>query len=931
MEKNKQSRRNFMKTSAVGASVFGLDFSMPSWLFSTNTEGGVGSVLAVAANVTFIRETLTLTQKLVDSIIAKNPDVSHLTLVANTIQLTENILIKRDVQLTLMANDINGGRRTISLSQPKNPKAAISGYSPQALTLYAKKINGLTVNTLGADGADGIAGTDFKMINYYGDKNFEAPTNGENGANGGNGGNVSILFTEFNDTIINSTAGRGGNGGKSGNGGVYCAKFFPKTSPISVPKIPSGFGGSKPGSVGGTTGTGGGKPTPPMCEREERVDSQNGSNGVNGKDGFKRLIKLSDDQWYKTVNTRCPVWSDYRVRLAEFYYRSINNPLNTTPNAALGTGLLRSRHAIKQTLEALALNPNNATAELWKTRMFNGHTPIGIQRNIDITSDVELFQDAYNQCYGAVDQIQRQADSYLQTGTSLDGFRTALDVELKGINALSNNIDTMLRNKIMPALSSKRDEIDKRIAKDRQINAAIGSRQRVIAESPLSIGEVISTVGKVVSIVSAIYTTGGAAIPAASKGLMAIFTQGKDVLGAFNSLNLETAIAQYQKGDKMTPDPESGVYKIDNVLANEALQFKDVVKKFQPQANEIINSGKSVILNIEEISRTLKRTKTGDAELDRLFQEKAANSEPVMLLRKDIAFLELDEKVAKEQIAEFQKVKQHIEGLINRPNVQNEIEEFSYMIGRATHYMKILSKFVFLTARRLEIWQFNDLTEFMRFDIGHVHPDLTEDTKYFKDIDHARELSKVFNRSWAEFASTLQLREEYVNLKANNWTTYTIRLSFKGDTINHLKTNPNDTLLFDVVPEDETLLDKKLAVIDGVKVAYIGAKMNNFKAFNAQLHQSGRLSQRLVDNSIRHAVLEGHIDTIPDVNLTALSEAIEYPTLTIKNRAVFSQYALSIPSADIAQYGIDLANLSEVQVAIRIKYTTSSVAFKLRR
>ncbi len=941
MEKYKQSRRNFMKNSAVGASVFGLDFSMPSWLFSTNAEREAGNAFLAGSDITFIRENITLTQQLLNDIIDKN-GATALTIVADTISLSQTIKVPKDVQLTLIAINIKGNRNAIDLSQPKNLTRENfrlqAGYSSKALTLHAKRISGVSINASGSDGADGVNGDDFKIINYI-TGSFEKPTAGEHGATAGSGGNVTILFTESNDTFVNTKGGKGGKGGIGGKGGVYCAEVYPAITPVSVGKPSTGLGGisgGKPGSVGGTIGTGGGKPAPLMCKREERInDSPNGMNADNGKDGVKTVQKLSDDQWYVRTNQICPAWSDYRVRLGEFYYRSINNPINTSPNAALTTGLLRSRHAVGHIFEALALNPDNAMAKLWKTRMYYGHTPIGLQRNIDVTADVKILQDAYSQCYGVVDSIHKQAINYENKIFIGSGFEAILRAEISGLEALQKNIGISLNQKVMPELSRKQAELESRLSKDRSFEVQISTRQRDIANRPFTFGELVTTVGAVAGVASAIFS-GGTTLIAASKNFMAVLRNGTEFLDSLDTIksfgSIKDTYSDYKKGDKMEPDSKTGVYAIDNVLANEALQFKDALQSFNAQKKEIITTKKNVIFKIEEITNALKRVDTGDAELNRLIQEKAANMEQAMTLKKDIAYLELDKKVAEDQMAEFTKATEQISKSIGRVNnPKRELEEFSYMLSRATYYMNILTKFVFLTARRLEIWQFNDYSQFMRFDIGHVHPDLIEDNKYFQKKEYAEALSKDFNRSWAEFASIVELKQELLGLETNNWTTYTLRLSFKGDTISHLKANPNSTLSFTVSPDDATLKDLKLAVVAGVKVAYIGAKTNGFQSFNARLHQSGRLSQRFFDNSIRQAILEGHVDTIPDVSINVLPEIIGSTPLTIRDRAVFSQYELFIPSAEIAQQGIDLSNLSEIQVGFTIKYTTSSAALRLRR
>ena len=79
---------------------------------------------------------------------------------------------------------------------------------------------------------------------------------------------------------------------------------------------------------------------------------------------------------------------------------------------------------------------------------------------------------------------------------------------------------------------------------------------------------------------------------------------------------------------------------------------------------------------------------------------------------------------------------------------------------------------------------------------------------------------------------------------------------------------------------------------------------------------------------IKKAILEGRSDNIPDANIAVLPESINFQTLAMKDRSVFSQYELSVTPAEIVEQGIDFSNLSEVQVALQVKYVTSITNFR---
>jgi ElaB/YqjD/DUF883 family membrane-anchored ribosome-binding protein len=953
MEKNKQSRRNFMKTSAVGASVFGLDFSMPSWLFSTNTKGEAGNALTVGSDITFIRENITLTQQLLKDIVAKQnipSSVNFITvrLVATTITLSENIKIEKNIQFMLIANDINGNGKTIDVSDLKiNPDASVTGYTPKDCYFYAKRLNNLTINALGAQGGNGKDSTiNFKMLDSGAkllgrpDK-FEAPGTGQNGGNGGNGGAVHITFTESNNATINSTGGKGGVGGRGGNPGNYCAEYDlanPKTTKVVTQGSSGGIsrpgglgGGGKPGSSGGTTVT---METYYNCLRQESVVGRSGNFGANGKDGLKDVKKVSNAVWYTTANSKCPSWSDYRVKLAEYYYRSVNNPEPETIAPQLtNNALMRNRYALIQVFEALALNPNNVTAKLWKTRIYNGHTPIGIQRDVDTNPDFEGFQSEYLKLYGIVQTIQNQANLYA-LGTNMEsGFQTVLKSEQSMLQAFRDSIGKQL-DSINLKMEGKDKERKARLSKDTQFNMAIKARQQAIADQPFSLNDLATTIGAVAGVVMAVYS-GGTSLISTYKNFMVLGEKTSDFMNALDSIDslrdIGIEIGEYKnlshpkslEGLSTNPQLLKGDRTLsDAPLANSAFSMKNALSKFNADTNKIVNSGKSVIFNMEEISNTIKHINTPDNELNRLFQEKSENWEQIMVLNKELALLELDRDLAKSQYIVFDNSAAKIQQSIDERNPNKMAKEFSFMLQRATYYMDMLSRFVFFSVRSLEILQFKDLSSQLRFDIGHPHPDLIEDANYFQDNTKVQALSTAFNRSWAEFATVIQLATDYRDFKNQPWTTFIIRRSFKGDAINHLKANAAAVLNFVVSPEDAELTSLKLARIEGIKVAYIGAKINNSSSteFNTNLFQSGLLSQRIAGTNIQRMILGGRTDNIPDANISALPPSVNFKALATQDRSVFSQYELFVSPTQITTHGIDFSNLTEVQVAISVKY-----------
>jgi ElaB/YqjD/DUF883 family membrane-anchored ribosome-binding protein len=610
MEKYNNSRRNFLKNSVMGVSVFGLDFSMPNWLFSINTGGESGNVFTVASDITFIREKILLTQQLLDDIIAKqniSPSVNFITvrLVATTITLDEDIKVKKNVQFILVADDINGNGKKVDVSDLKiNPDATVTGYTPKDCYFHAKRINGLTVNALGANGANGKDATvNFKMIesgSQFGkpDK-FEAPGTGQNGGNGANGGTVHIMFTEFDNTIINTTGGKGGVGGKGGNPGSYCAEYDlanPKSRRVtvggasSVPSgtsRPGGLGGGKPGSSGGTTWK---METYYDCFKEARAEGLGGNLGVNGKDGVKDVKKVSSAFWYKQAHIKCPNWSNYRVKLAEYYYRSVNNP-DEIFSPQLKDEFMRNRFALIQVFEALALNPNNETAKLWKTRIYNGHTPIGIRREIDINPDFPFFQGEYTKLYGIVDSIQRQANFYASSTNMKDGFKEILITEKGTLKAFANSIGKQL-DSINAKIGDRGKELKDRLSKDTVFNMAIKARQQEIANQPFTLNDLATTIGAVAGVVMAVYS-GGTSLIGAYKNFMVLGEKTSNFLNALDSidslrdigvevgeyknlsdpksLTLLTANTKFAKGDRTVSDAP---------LTNNAFSIKTIVRAF---------------------------------------------------------------------------------------------------------------------------------------------------------------------------------------------------------------------------------------------------------------------------------------------------------------------------------------------------------------
>ncbi len=229
--------------------------------------------------------TLLLNSGLVNSINiqAKQDSANHVTIVADTIQVIENIYFL-NLDVTLLCNYIETGSNNFFV-YPDTSSNVIEGAHGKNITLWCNSFGKCNFHLPGADGGKGENGENgengnelFALTNDP-KKNGTKGENGKQGGNGGNGGNI-ILQTINNGMSINLIApgGKGGLGGDGGTGGI---SYYGK----ATKKI-------------------GKQPQEMVLIPESRIEA-NGLSGAKGKDGKKGEIEkkeITQQDFFKKVS-----------------------------------------------------------------------------------------------------------------------------------------------------------------------------------------------------------------------------------------------------------------------------------------------------------------------------------------------------------------------------------------------------------------------------------------------------------------------------------------------------------------------------------------------------------------------------------------------------------------------------------------------------
>ncbi|WP_157626982.1 hypothetical protein [Spirosoma luteum] len=886
----------------------------------------------------YLRDEITLTQSLLKRLVSMiEPGQDTLYFTARKITVVEPVELD-NINLYFLSTHFEGNNQPITVLPLKldGNQIAVKGSNGKQITILAKYATDISVNLNGGEGTKGgqgdagsnAYGTEIGNLVSASKVQLEVPGSvGGKGKPGGARGDGGYLFLRtlespvYNKVNISLNQGVPGEGGEGGPGGrTY--RMGVKPEPEAGPRIYMYIAGDLINKLG---------PTGPK-----------GDAGPLGKDGEIIEEVLDEETFFKQAAQISSDWSTYKTTIGEYYFRAVNNS-NLYKNPKLGSSTAIISLALNELGDAVKLDTKNQRAIELTQRIKLLHTPLGVSRSIDIAPDFEGYEKTYLGYYGLVAEIRRIAENYYNIADIKSNIQTVLNAESASVLAYQQSIIINLNSKIKPLIKQKQDDIDKRIKIDQKLSNEIDARKQFLANQHHGIGfaEIFAYVEVVVAVVGAIYTA-GATLVAAAQGLMTIAKSGSKMIDAIEEIKsikeAKTAIGEFIDVANGNKKPKDTTHE---KLISSADDFISAIGKFDKNANKF-KDNIEIILNINKAISQIKGVKTGDAELDTLLGQKADNMHEVLIAKKDLELLGYDEVVANRQIKAFGLVAEQINNQAATLGLgaNNFLVQFAHIIKRSQFYMDFLIEQVFYAIRSLEILEFTDLSNLIRYDYGYFHPDLEADLNELNDQEAANNVLVAYNNSIVDFSTVTTYRTNYNNfVNRVLWSPYTYKLNFNKDQIQDFISSPKSAILrFTIDPSTEltnasgTLTDKSYAILQSIKISFVGVMTQDLSnTFNATLYQSGALYQRTNDPDPVSIVLRGRKANINDVQNRLLTNAdfanadagFGYNSdFNLSYRSVFSYYEISIPPSEFITGNLDFSNLDRIQVWFKLVYRT---------
>jgi hypothetical protein len=912
------NRRFFLKNASVGLlySNFNSNFSDLIWK-NTNSKNEIKNLPLKENEIHFMRDKITLNQNLVNYLEKNiNQKIDTIVLVAREIALIEDIFINY-FNLTIISDSVLGNSKTITIRTPqrKSNEFGQNGYDGKLITFYIKNGTNLNINNNGSDGIVGVKGEHGQFPpDAPGIQKGTEGKDGLKGGNGGNGGDVilnAVVLSKFQIEQLNLNEGNFGLGGDGGFGGIIQrCKAYP-ADPSECPDIP-------PKSE---------KPCMKVsCELIETLKS--GSKGENGKSGVRgNLIinEFDENQWFTNVSSVSTDWSDYRTSVGEFYFRSANNPELISK---IGSSTEIIKLALSELNAAIKLNPKNNKANQLYQRVVLLHTPLGISRFIDVIPNFKLYEENFTNYFLFVKDQKDNATTYKTLESFKNGFTQVLEAQRKTVVATRSNIQIKL-NSVLEQIKRKNIQLEERIKALKEIERRIKKRQEDLQGSDFD--SMVKNVKVVIAIGSAIYT-GGASLIASIQDVVQIADTATSLFGTLKALD---SLSEASSAFGEMIDVSNGKKKVEETsnqkLNKDAKDFGGAVKSFDENTKKF-NESKGILLNIEKTISDIKGINVEDKELKGLFEEQANNLREILNIKKDLELLSYDKQVAEQQIEVLIATENEISINVNDNLSDSKILRLNFlkMVKRSQLHMDFIMNQIFYSVRSLEILQFINYSNLIRYDFGYFHPDLERDLLEFNDEKSANTLFDEYNNTWSDAAKVTDIRAIYDTFVTfGNWTTYTLRITLDKKSIEKFINNPKtEKIYFSIGTENTDLSNKKYAIIQDVKLSLQGAKIKSGNSqINVNLFQSGSISQRTDDLSIKSSVLEEISFGIPDVQTKGLTGNVFAssstgfgfnPDFKLSYRPIYGHYEINIDANELTK--INLSDTKKVQIWFKLAH-----------
>jgi hypothetical protein len=766
----------------------------------------------------------------------------------------------------------------------------------------------------GADGGNGKNGTAANPITFLAQevRNLKLITTGSTGGAGGTGGTggkggdgtvkpKQSQVPRPGDTIPSTRGGNGGTGGSGGAGGdgaPIIAHVVKKTGlTLNASGGPGGARGA--GGAGGKNGRlrgGEGDPvTVGKLPGQPVAGGKTGAPGQPGASGKAATIthttpKLAD--WWKLVVSLVPesAWADYRVRVGDYLFRSYS------------LANKNQKHARREFESALHLCPSHARAKQLLGYLDSGLTPVGVGYLHDLRPEFEQYEkflNSYRTDKNHLFDITLQILLHVKTtGNKVEEVK-AHRKRAEGMLAAVET-DVVIAESQEEQVLAQLDFAKEQLKRAGEKVAAIHQER---LDQSMSLGDFIATVGAVIGAVASI------------------------------------AAAVYSFGSSL-----SATVACVGVLVNEAGQLADltdIVDLSNPTSPKLTEYGKSVT---GKLSDAIKKTKDFVDKAEAL-AELADKPEDDELLRKEKELIRqqfeaafqvnmrgLDVEQAKLAVLSVKQKRDTFKADVQAlgdltAGWEEDMSELArtarVLLRQFQAYVDFFIEYGFRMARAYDLYTLPPPTKLeaprFRFDYGYVEPDLEEDAFFALERGDDNRVTGLLGRyvdSLSQFEPA-KLSSQYLNYLDSlstenwNWTITTPSVIYNLKNIG--------TASFSLKMDSLPALYTELKIVRA-ELALIGATTDGDPWVPVWLEHGGDATNRTSHTEVVvHAPRRG--ESVParrePIDLQQLSED---EMQQFWGRSPITTWRVTILPEAAQNAGLDLGNLTKVELAVRFKY-----------
>jgi hypothetical protein len=609
-----------------------------------------------------------------------------------------------------------------------------------------------------------------------------------------------------------------------------------------------------------------------------------GDPGQPGPIGNQTITQLSEDRYWERVRFFDPDWAAYRIRVGEYYYRASN----ASKPAYLPLALAEFESVLR-------INPTNHTAQRYKDQIVQNENVFGLPRDLDVLPRFQDYESVYVNYAPLIDRIFESAMRMLDTNMALGQKQQDLQREIANLTGMIGALETDLQAVLLEQQAAQRNVTysDNRM---NEINRRVQSKRQELENAQVNYFQVIlGSVALVAGVIAAI-PTGGTSLIAVAPSLALVAGQIKE---------LPIIIGELSK-------PEGQRTELKKLEA-EARGLKDHIMK-------AIDVTKTVVRFTEMLNQVWE-LKLDNEGYRKLLEDglEIAHSRLLAVLRKSQADLSRESAETRLQIAKTNQAaaENQLGGLVND---RRYLEGVAFnLLKSAQHYMDMLSRYAFLSARAVEIYTLADLSDQIRYDYGYIHPDRESD--YDGGFISVAQLIGEYQLSWGQHVGVVSnYRVAYDNyFRSWNWVDDFHRISITDpEALSEFKRTYG--IRFTVRPSDLSL--RLEAKVDSVYVAFIGATSDSGVISTVVEHSGLYYQNRRDGTEVRIALKpQAAIAIARIVRLESPGGVVGSSPQNIGfwGKGVAAGWYVYIESEELRAQNVDLSGVKEIQIWIGYK------------